>query len=288
MNNDRPPIRPFLTDADSGTLLRESSAWVKERRFPPTFLSPGTFGKNDVLVEWSGASPESADGEDATRSEDSPFTPRALRETGQRLPGLAFLLEREHPGADGVPTGGKCTPENINLVRGVLWHACAVTVDELFEDIMDFPDGVNAPRDQWWTTRVLCQLPPRFVDRYNGMFVRKFLTTVVDFAHSLTNGWSPVPALAPGWNPVPTVAHGLAVRVLLNKTAQLAEIFEVEMPKGWREALEDNLCGLLDPEPLYRSRDNGEQFQQGFDVTDFSSWFTPLSPQDQLPPFLTA
>lgn len=73
------------------------------------------------------------------------------------------------------------------------------------------------------------------------LFVRKFLIAVIDVTDCLLNGWAPLP----------TVAHALALRVLLNKTEELVDLFTVEMPPGWREVPEENLYDGLDIEPLY-------------------------------------
>lgn len=181
---------------------------------------------------------------------EDPFSVPSLITTGHRLTGV--------PSHDG----------HLELVKGVLWHACLVTVDELFEDLATHPEGVKP--GQWADCLALSGLPPRCSDHLNGIFIRRFLTTMVEVVHCLTTGW----------RPPPTVAHALALRLLLDKTGELAEVFEIEPPGRWRAELEDVLDGGIDTDMLYAP---GVELPQSL---AFPAWFTPRNPHEPLPPFI--
>lgn len=222
------------------------------RAHPPVALVPGPPRKRED-----------------TDVDSSPFSVSSLMETGRRLAGLSFL-----PGLGAPPSGG---PQDLDLVKGVLWHACVVTVDELFEDLMSFTDDLSIQGRIQVDTLVLSELPPWCADKVNGFFTRKFLTALIDVTNHLTHEW----------RPLPTIAHALALRVLLNKAESLAEIFEVDMPAHWRTVLEDNLYGGLDLEPLYApAPDAGADLPPAAGtMMDFATWFTPLSPGQHVTPF---
>lgn len=204
-----------------------------------------------------------------TDVDSSPFSVSSLMETGRRLAGLNFL-----PGLGAPSSGG---PHDLDLIKGVLWHACVVTVDELFEDLMSFTDDLSIQGRIQVETLVLSELPPLCTDKVNGFFTRKFLTALIDVTNYLTHEW----------RPLPTIAHALALRVLLNKAESLTEIFEVEMPTKWRTVLEDNLYGDLDLEPLYAPAPaTGADLSPAAGTRmDFATWFTPLGPGRHVTPF---
>ncbi|AGF71075.1 hypothetical protein [Corynebacterium halotolerans] len=207
----------------------------------------------------------------------SPFSVPSLVETGRRLAGLSSLPAPVGVVGHGVEASASGGPQDLDLVKGVLWHACMVTVDELFEDLMSFTDDLSIQGRIQAETLVLSELPPRYADKVNGFFARKFLTAVVDVTNYLTHEWQPLP----------TIAHALALRVLLNKTESLAEIFEVEMPTNWRTVLEDTLYDGLDLAPLYAPATAGAALSHPAADTmmDFATWFTPLSPERHVTPF---
>lgn len=177
---------------------------------------------------------------------DDPFSAPALIATGHRLAGF--------------PTEG----ESLALTKGMLWHACLITVDELFEDLTNHPDGVKP--DEWAECLALSGLPPGCRGQLNGVIVRRFLTTVVEVVHCLTTAW----------RPPSTIAHALALRLLLDKTDHLAGIFDVELPARWQADLEDVLGGRFDTDALYAP---------GAELP-LAAWFTPRNPHEPLTPFL--
>ncbi len=215
--------------------------------------------------------PEPAPEVQAGNAEHIPFSAPSLRETGRRLAGLTVLLEDRGAAQGGGGTSDSGCPPGFDLLKGMIWHACVVTVDELFEDLMAFNEDLSAQGRLPGEILVLPELPPLCMDKVNGFFTRKFLTAVVDVTNHLTHEW----------RPLPTVAHALALRILLNKTEFMAEIFEVDLPATWRPALEELLYDGLDLEPLYDS----SAATDADAIRDFASWFTPLSPGQRVTPF---
>lgn len=155
------------------------------------------------------------------------------------------------------------------LVKGLLWHASNTIIDGLFDDIALLGEDPDA--SAWQDTLYIGSLPPRYSHRYNPLFARMFLVSMVDVTA----------AIAGGWDEPPTVAHELATHLLLTEVKTVQETLEVELECGLLEHLEDVLFGDRDFDLLYSRRLDGieddNEPQIGFVNLDFDSWFVPFA-----------
>ncbi|EAR26120.1 hypothetical protein A20C1_09574 [marine actinobacterium PHSC20C1] len=186
----------------------------------------------------------------------------ALIRTGKRIEGIEWLFELdEDPDFPLTSAESKEERRKAALMKGFLWHASVVMVDELFEDLAALAKG-NDPED----TMVISTLPERYQDDYTALFVRKFLVTTVEVTARLTSGWTPLAS----------TAQELAFNLLLASAAALPEQYGIDFEPGWTEILADSLFEdsdfgfLFDEVPLLGSEPPAQWFRP-FNSTRHSS-----------------
>jgi hypothetical protein len=202
------------------------------------------------------------------------FDPERAR---QRLLADAVNLTGLEPGALPSP-----------YVRGALFQASILAVDQLFEDLATLREQplnatVASSDEVFW---MLDGLPTRYANRYDVLFTQEMIVAMVDVTRRFTEGWD---ALA-------CVGQELALRLILDQAEVQLELTEagpeVGVPEGWRALVEDLLFEDLDHEMLYDpSLDGIEDDRETLDALSaapmgFADWFRPFNPDRHLPPYL--
>jgi hypothetical protein len=162
------------------------------------------------------------------------------------------------------------------LLAGLLWNSSSVLIDQLFRDlgILNELDAV-APSDIAGSS-VLSSLPPRFAASYDAKFTQRFIVVASDVTASLVRGWT-----APG-----CLAAELAVRCLLDQAEITEDIYELDLPDGWRADVEVVLLEDADSESLYS--DSLDDLDADAGKLGFEHWFKPFTPGDAVPPYASS
>lgn len=202
----------------------------------------------------------------------------ALIDDGARLSGLEFIAESLREAGEGGEEADEREVEDFRLIRGLVWSATQVVIDELFDAVA----SIEQAQRNGWALNVMdlpqvWQLPPRYRDGYDLAFVRRFLVTVADVSARLADGWTPLP----------TVAHELALRLILDETEIVAESHELELFDGWRALLEEYLFEDPDHEFLYAPALDGidEDPNLGMASLKFDDWFVPFNSERHPSPY---
>ncbi|MDR6416142.1 hypothetical protein [Pseudarthrobacter sulfonivorans] len=162
------------------------------------------------------------------------------------------------------------------LLAGLLWNSAGVLIDQLFRDLETLR-GLDAvsPSDIAGSS-VLSSLPPQFASSYDTKFTQRFIVVASDVAASLGRGWT-----APG-----CLAAELAVRCLLDQAEITEDIYELDLPEGWRLQVEEVLLEDADSQALYTEAEaDGPEVPANTDYLHFEQWFKPLAPGDVVPPY---
>jgi hypothetical protein len=162
------------------------------------------------------------------------------------------------------------------LLAGLLWNSSSVLIDQLFRDLgmLNELDAV-APSDIAGSS-VLSSLPPRFAASYDAKFTQRFIVVASDVTASLVRGWT-----APG-----CLAAELAVRCLLDQAEITEDIYELDLPDGWRADVEVVLLEDADSESLYS--DSLDDLDADAGKLGFEHWFKPFTPGDAVPPYASS
>jgi hypothetical protein len=126
----------------------------------------------------------------------------------------AFGLEAFGYAAD--QDGGGVSREAAELAAGALVHSIGPMLDTLFDDA-ELLRSAATTADRCDPV-VLDGLPPRFADRYDSCFARRFLVAAVSVTGRLTR---------PGWEPPACVAEELALRLLIDWAEASLEEFHL-------------------------------------------------------------
>lgn len=156
------------------------------------------------------------------------------------------------------------------LLAGLLWNSSSILIDQLFRDLgslsrLDLVTPIDIAG-----SAVLSSLPPLFAASYDVKFTQKFIVVAADVTASLVRGWT-----APG-----CLAAELAVRCLLDQAEITEDIYELDLPDGWRPQVEEVLLEDADSEALYSGDGNGDAGRLGVE-----NWFKPFAPGDAVPPY---
>ncbi len=171
-----------------------------------------------------------------------------------------------------APADREETLHRTRLLAGLLWNSSSVLLDQLFRDLDALGPLETVTASHIAGSSVLSSLPPQFATRYDAEFARKFIVVAADVTASLVRGWT-----APG-----CLAAELAVRCLLDQAQITQDIYELELPEGWRATVEEVLLEDAASEWLYTdSADGGTGTAQ----PDVGQWFASFSPGDTVPPY---
>ncbi|EMY35837.1 hypothetical protein D477_002096 [Arthrobacter crystallopoietes BAB-32] len=167
------------------------------------------------------------------------------------------------------------------VLAGLLWHAGASMIDELFNDLDLLRDREPTAADID-ETYVLDNLPPQYAHHYDARFAARFLTVCTDLT---TN-------IAAGWKEPSCVAQELALRCLLAEAEFLADELDLdaELPANWVARLEQLFLQFADSMMLFDPAMDGfendpDAIPEGAPSMKFEDWFKPFGPGHHVPPF---
>ena len=156
------------------------------------------------------------------------------------------------------------------LLAGLLWNSSSILIDQLFRDLGTLGTLESATPSDIAGTSVLSSLPPQFAAGYDAKFTQKFIVVAADITACLVRGWT-----APG-----CLAAELAVRCLLDQAEITVDIYELDLPQGWRAQVEEVLMEDADSEALFSDSLEGDAERLGFE-----HWFKPYNAWDTVPPY---
>lgn len=196
--------------------------------------------------------------------------------------------QRSYLDADELEWAGSITPERrdrslfqAKLLAGALWEASAVLIDQLFEDLDGLRDLDQVDRRDIANTFVLSGLPPRHADKYDVRFARQFLVIAVEMTGALARGWARPSC----------VAQELALRCLFDQVEIIQDLYDLDLPDGWRSLLEQHMLEDTDSEMLYQNAMDGFEndielnMQLGLAPMKVQDWFEPFN-DASVPPFV--
>jgi hypothetical protein len=247
--------------------------------------------EGDVLAELEDAAElddedddELEDDEDALAEFDVELARRRLEQDAAHLSGDLDL--------DAATGNGELLdPRHLS---GALFQACVIVLDSLFMDLQTLSSGSNGTTVADVEVEIffaLPELPERYADRYDALFTQEFVVAVADVTRRFTAGWEPAAC----------VAQELGLRMILNAAQFQLEQAEIELPEGWRSAMEDLLFEDLDHEMLFDDSMDETALSGQVAVGDpdaevlteqrstpltFPAWFIPFGPGLHLPPYL--
>lgn len=178
------------------------------------------------------------------------------------------------------PAERQISVRQTRLLAGLLWNSSSILIDQLFRDLGTLSRlDVVTPIDIAGSS-VLSSLPPLFAASYDVKFTQKFIVVAADVTASLVRGWT-----APG-----CLAAELAVRCLLDQAEITEDIYELDLPDGWRPHVEEVLLEDADSEALYSEDLDGDDGLDGGESGDagrlgVENWFKPFDPGDTVPPY---
>lgn len=158
------------------------------------------------------------------------------------------------------------------LLAGLLWNSSSILLDQLFRDLATLSCLDEVTASDVAGTSVLSSLPPQFAAGYDAKFTQKFIVVAADVTASLVRGWT-----APG-----SLAAELAVRCLLDQAEITEDIYELDLPDGWRTQVEELLLEDADSGTLFSDTPGPGGDAGGL---GFERWFIPLAPGDTVPPY---
>jgi hypothetical protein len=214
-----------------------------------------------------------------TRAEEREGFIGGLLRDAARIHGIDFPVDPDEPVEGEEPRSAAQVAADDHaaaLIRGLLFHASVVVTDYLFADIsllreLSVPGGERITSDDIADTLVLAGLPTKFDTRYSPLFAQRLLIALTDVSHML----------ATGWGPLPTLAHELALRVLLDQAEATADLWDLDLPAGWRAQLEDELTEDGDADLLYSHTPYNEPVGEGDDSSwgdlEFEWFFVPFN-----------
>lgn len=159
------------------------------------------------------------------------------------------------------------------LLAGLLWNSSSILLDQLFRDLGTLSKLETITASDIAGTSVLTSLPPQFASNYGTKFTQKFIVVAADVTACLVRGWT-----APG-----CLAAELAVRCLLDQADITVDIYELDLPEGWRAQVEEVLLEDADSEALYAG--SLDVLEDDAARLGFEHWFKPYNNWHTVPPY---
>ena len=174
--------------------------------------------------------------------------------------------------AAAAPADREETLHRTRLLAGLLWNTSSVLLDQLFRDLdaLGPLETVTPPTSPGPRSCPRCRRssPPATTRSSPG-----------------SSSSSP-PTSPPRWSgvgpPPGCLAAELAVRCLLDQAQITQDIYELELPDGWRATVEEILLEDAASEWLYTDSADGDT---GTAQPDVGQWFKSFSPGDTVPPY---
>ncbi|WP_175412737.1 hypothetical protein [Streptomyces sp. TRM64462] len=245
-------------------LARESLEAAEGPEAPPSDLQ-------ERRARHSTAAPRTDKPEQGTTDHEAVMRGMAAR-LGAFAPGAFGALDPEEDG-EGPESG--VTLDDAELAAGALAWACEVLIDELFEDVQTLAraeTNVAECEEPLWH---LEDLPPRYALRYDQLFSRRFLVTVIALTTRFTDG---------SFQRLGCVAEELALKFLLGQARVTLDTFGL-LGRGVEDALDFFADGVYEDTDflwLYDGAMDGVDEDPAFSSLriapmDLASWFTPFN-----------
>ncbi|MFJ3582257.1 hypothetical protein ACIPPS_08470 [Streptomyces sp. NPDC090127] len=205
-------------------------------------------------------------------TEDQVSGIRAMAACLRSFSPASFGVRSAEESEDDDDAGFRVTPEEAELAAGAIVHGAVVLIDELFDDVRTLgheqSNVAECEGDLWH----LGDLPPRYAPRYDELFARRFLVTVVALTTRFTDG---------SFSQLGCLAEELALKLVLEQAHVTLDL---------RGLLDDGVAGALesfaaevyedmDVEWLYDDAADGIDGDPateslGIAPTGFGRWFT--------------
>lgn len=193
----------------------------------------------------------------------------------ERLPGLGLKRLGYDP-EEVDPDERARTLAQATALAGVISWAYDSVLDELFQDFAIMLSGGTVS-----DTLQIRDLPEVYDDRYDRLFVQKFVAVTVDLGTAMVSGFGH-----------PTcVAQELALRLVLNRAEQVEWTYPLNLADSWRSDVEDALFEDADHELLYGpwadglGEDIASSGQLDVVNLDFADWFSSFADHQHVNPY---
>lgn len=190
------------------------------------------------------------------------------------FPPAAFGVLDGEEGQGGEAGGFAVSPEGAGLVAGALVLATDVLVAELFEDVQVLTQEDSSVAECEGPLWHLERLPDRYALRYDALFARRFLVTVIALTTRFTDG---------SFRRLGCVAEELALRFLLREATATLELYGLldDDVSAALAAFASHVFGDMDHEWLYDGSADGDEEETvgtalGIELVAFEEWFTPF------------
>jgi hypothetical protein len=191
--------------------------------------------------------------------------------------GIDFVFQYESDDDPGTePT--VLTEDFAPIIKGMLWAASTIVIDELFADVETLRGAKDIDEDVIDSTMIISGLPQIYRSAYTALFAQQFLVAAVDVSRKLIQ-----------WEPLSSEAEELALYCFIDQVDMLVETLEFGEKSGrgglisptWRDSLTDMLFEDSDMLMLWttsnseagwkRKRPSDEEAN-----TAVRSWFEPF------------
>ncbi|MFD5402288.1 hypothetical protein [Streptomyces griseorubiginosus] len=190
------------------------------------------------------------------------------------FPPAAFGVLDGAEGQEGEAGGFSVSPEGAALVAGALVLATDVLVAELFEDVQVLTQEDSSVAECEGPLWHLERLPDRYALRYDGLFARRFLVTVIALTTRFTDG---------SFRRLGCVAEELALRFLLREATATLEVYGLldDDVSVALDAFAGHVFEDMDHEWLHDGSMDGDDEETlgdalGIELVAFEEWFTPF------------
>ena len=166
------------------------------------------------------------------------------------------------------------SPEGAALVAGALVLATDVLVAELFEDVQVLTQEDSSVAECEGPLWHLERLPDRYALRYDALFARRFLVTVIALTTRFTDG---------SFRRLGCLAEELALRFLLREATATLELYGLldDDVSAALDAFAGHVFEDMDHEWPYNGSMDGDGEEAigsslGIELVAFEEWFTPF------------
>lgn len=201
-----------------------------------------------------------------------------MHEAAGRMANLtSFLMRQGGSEPEDIPP---LSPQQVEIIAGVLWHASVTLIGGLFDDLESLRGGRKTVKDMGGKSNALYGLPEIYDDRYDREFTESFLALCHDLSMMLVTGWRkpscPAQDLAVSCLQDHAEAHVKDTPIEAALPWYWPDILTEMMPEGGDVTI---LAGMTQEEF------DREQFP-GDSPVRFENWFKPYGPEDRLPPYV--
>jgi hypothetical protein len=196
---------------------------------------------------------------------------------GQRVRGIDFAFQYDSDDDPAIePT--IITEEYAPLIKGMLWAASTIVIDELFADAATLRAAEKIDEETINSTMIISNLPQIYRSAYTALFAQQLLVATVDVSRKLIE-----------WEPLASEAEELALYCIIEQVGILIEDLEFGEGSGrgsiadpsWHDTLTDTLFEDSDMLMLWTSSDSEAGWKRkrpsaAEATTAVRGWFEPF------------